>query len=75
MYAHMRQELDDGGRVYIVCPLVSASGAASLEGVKAAEQEHALLSAAGVFGSHAAGLLHGRMTAAEKAAALQAFQR
>jgi ATP-dependent DNA helicase RecG len=75
MYTHMRQELDDGGRVYIVCPLVSASGSAAMEGVKAAEQEHQLLSAAGVFGTHAAGLLHGRMTAAEKAAALRDFQR
>lgn len=73
MYTAIRQELDAGGRVYIVCPLVRESD--SLSGVKAAEEEFSRLSAAGVFGVHACGLLHGKMEQQDKAEALRRFNR
>ena len=43
MYERIRAELEGGGRAYIICPLVEASKAATLEDVKAAEDEHARL--------------------------------
>ena len=43
MYQRIRTELEGGGRAYIICPLVEASKAATLEDVKAAEDEHARL--------------------------------
>lgn len=43
MYATIQAELEAGGRAYIICPLVEASKAATLEDVKAAEDEHARL--------------------------------
>lgn len=56
-----------GGRVYWVCPLVDESAAMDLA---AAEQRHAALSE--TFGG-SVGLLHGRMAAAERDAAMAAF--
>jgi ATP-dependent DNA helicase RecG len=67
----VRRELDSGGRVYIVCPLVSETDA--MEGVRAAEDEHRRLTEAGAFGPHRAALLHGKMPPEEKARALAAF--
>lgn len=43
MYERIRAEVEAGGRAYIVCPLVEASKAATLEDVRAAEDEHARL--------------------------------
>lgn len=58
MYERIRTELEAGGRAYIICPLVEASKSATLEDVKAAEDEHARL-VAGATHSHTftAGLL------------------
>lgn len=67
----VRRELDSGGRVYIVCPLVSETDA--MEGVRAAEDEHRRLTAAGAFGPHRAALLHGKMPPEDKARALADF--
>ena len=75
VYAAIHAELDTGGRVYIVCPLVTESDASSMEGVKATEQEFERLKSAGVFGSHKCARLHGKMSAEEKSAALKDFAR
>ena len=40
LYEHIRAELRDGGRVYIVCPLVEASSVAAFSEMKAAEVEY-----------------------------------
>jgi ATP-dependent DNA helicase RecG len=50
MYERIRMELEGGGRAYIICPLVEASKAATLEDVKAAEDEHARLVAGADLG-------------------------
>ena len=71
--ALVKQELNEGGRVFIICPLVEESDKDIMAGVKAAEQEHEQLQQSGVLGDHSCGLLHGRMSAEEKFAAMQAF--
>ena len=73
MYAVIREELEAGGRAYIICPLVGESASEVMAGIKAAEEEHRHLQEIGVLGSAACGLLHGRMSSEDKFAALQAF--
>ena len=69
----VREELDEGGQVFIICPLVEESGKDVMAGIKAAEEEHRQLQQSGVLGDHRCGLLHGRMSADEKLSAMQAF--
>jgi hypothetical protein len=75
VYAAIRDELATGGRVYIVCPLVSESSSDALAGVKAAEEEHERLISSRVFDAHGCGLLHGKMKQDEKQAVLAKFNR
>ncbi len=68
-WARVRKELGCGGRVYIVLPLVEESEKLTLrDAVKTAERVRAAFPDAGI------GLLHGRMKAEEKDAAMRAFQ-
>ncbi len=70
----MKAELAAGGRAYIVCPLVDESAAEGLASLRAAEEEHRRLAECGVLGEGVGhGLLHGRLSSDEKAAALHAF--
>ncbi len=73
MYAAIRKELEEGGRAYIICPLVDESSSEIMAGIKAAELEHKRLQEDGVLGDAACGLLHGRMSSEDKFAALKAF--
>ncbi len=63
----VRRAIDAGEQVFWVCPLVEES---ELSDMAAAEDRHAAL--AKIFGERV-GLVHGRMKAAEKDAAMQAF--
>ncbi|HEU0069910.1 MAG TPA: ATP-dependent DNA helicase RecG [Alphaproteobacteria bacterium] len=63
----VRRALDAGEQVFWVCPLVEES---ELSDMAAAEDRHKALSE--IFGERV-GLVHGRMKAAEKDAAMQAF--
>jgi len=63
----LRRALEDGGRVFWVCPLIEESEALDLA---AAEQRHAAL--AKLFGKRV-GLVHGRMKGPEKDAAMAGF--
>ena len=65
--AAVRRAVDDGARVYWVCPLVDESETVDLA---AAVERHAALKAA--FGERV-GLVHGRMKGVEKDAAMAAF--
>ncbi|KAF8062927.1 recG [Scenedesmus sp. PABB004] len=71
--AAIHDELRAGGRAYVVCPLVNESERDALAGVRAAQEEHARLTAAGEFGGVAIGLLHGKMRGEEKAEVLRRF--
>ena len=66
--ARIRDEIDAGRQVYWVCPLVEESAALDLRN---ATETHAELTAA--LPGCRVGLLHGRMAAAEKAAAMSLF--
>jgi len=65
--AAVRRAVDAGGKVYWVCPLVEDS---EVLNVTAAEKRHADL--ARIFGDRV-GLIHGRLKAREKDAAMAAF--
>ncbi|EIE26488.1 P-loop containing nucleoside triphosphate hydrolase protein [Coccomyxa subellipsoidea C-169] len=74
VYEAIKEELASGGRAYIICPLVGESTTKALADVKAAEEEHRRLVEGGVLGEGVSyGLLHGRLSAEEKADALAAF--
>ncbi|WP_018631734.1 ATP-dependent DNA helicase RecG [Neomegalonema perideroedes] len=62
--------LASGRRAYWICPLVEESAASDLP---AAEARHRAL--AGLFGAERVGLVHGRMSGAEKDEAMSRFQR
>ncbi|MDH7498561.1 MAG: ATP-dependent DNA helicase RecG, partial [Syntrophomonadaceae bacterium] len=71
VWAFLRQEVARGRQAYIVCPLVEESEAQDLQAATALWQSLA----GGVFADLRLGLLHGRLKAAEKAAAVEAFRR
>ena len=66
--ARIRDEAGNGRQVYWVCPLVDESATLDLQNATATHQQ---LCAA--LPGHMIGLLHGRMKAAEKAAAMSLF--
>jgi ATP-dependent DNA helicase RecG len=68
-YERIREEISDGGRAFVVCPLVETSEA--LE-AKAATEGHERLST-GPLAGLSVGLLHGRMNPAEKERAMLDF--
>jgi len=69
-YDFVRRKVREGRQVYIICPLVEESEAVA---AKAAVQEYEHLSRE-VFPDLRLGLLHGRVTPAEKEAAMRAFR-
>ncbi|MVO14401.1 ATP-dependent DNA helicase RecG [Parasedimentitalea huanghaiensis] len=68
--SHLRHAIDEGRQCYWVCPLVEESEVMDLI---AAEERFKRLRA--VLGEGVVGLVHGQMPAAEKDAAMAAFQR
>jgi len=69
-YDLMRREIAQGRQVYVILPLVEESEKLDL---KSAIEEHQHLQA-GVFPDFAVGLLHGRMSSAEKEEAINRFR-
>ncbi|MEM8602235.1 MAG: ATP-dependent DNA helicase RecG [Cyanobacteria bacterium P01_H01_bin.121] len=69
-YDLMRREIAQGRQVYVVLPLVEESEKLDL---KSAIDEHTHLND-GVFPEFQVGLLHGRLTSAEKEQAIQQFR-
>lgn len=68
-YAFVRGQVRKGRQAYIICPLVEESDKVE---AKAAVEEHARLQNE-VFPDLKLGLLHGRLSGAEKEAAMRAF--
>jgi ATP-dependent DNA helicase RecG len=69
VFEEIRRELDQGGRTYIVLPLVEESEKLALrDAVRTADRVRELFPDAGV------GLLHGRMKPEEKEAGMRAFK-
>src|SRR3954468_13222952 len=72
LIAHLRLALDAGARAYWVCPLVEESEKIALA---AAEDRAVMLrQALGLKAPHQIGLVHGKMKAAERDAAMAAFK-
>jgi ATP-dependent DNA helicase RecG len=69
-YELMHREIAQGRQIYVVLPLVEESEKLDL---RAATEEHARL-ATEIFPQYQVGLLHGRMSSADKDAALGAFR-
>jgi len=69
-YDFVRRKVSEGRQAYVICPLVEESEAVA---AKAAVQEYERLSR-DVFPDLRLGLLHGRVTPAEKDAAMRAFR-
>jgi ATP-dependent DNA helicase RecG len=70
-YGFVREQVAAGRQVFVVCPLIEESAALQ---TRSAVQEYERLSR-DVFPELKLGLLHGRMSAADKDAVLQAFRR
>jgi ATP-dependent DNA helicase RecG len=68
-YSFVRGQVDAGRQAFFICPLVEES--AKIE-AKAAVEEHERLQRE-IFPNYKLGLLHGRMSADEKEAAMRAF--
>jgi ATP-dependent DNA helicase RecG len=70
-YDFVRQQIAAGRQAFVVCPLIEESAALQ---TRSAVQEYERLSKE-VFPELKLGLLHGRMSSADKDAVLQAFRR
>ena len=70
IYAFLRQQIMEGRQVYVVCPLVEESEAMDLK----AATEMADRLQGEVFTDLKVGLLHGRLSFAEKEAVMRAFK-
>jgi len=71
VYSFLKTRIDEGRQAYVVYPVIEES---ETQAMKAAEKMHAHLSCE-VFPDIAVGLLHGRLPAAEKEAAMEDFKR
>ncbi|HWH32542.1 MAG TPA: helicase-related protein, partial [Egibacteraceae bacterium] len=72
LYGFIRERVAAGERAYVVCPLVEDSEA--LAAVASAEAMHARLSTE-VFPDLNVGLVHGRISTAERDAVMEAFRK
>ncbi len=71
VYSFMKKQIDLGRQAYVVYPVIEES---ETQAMKAAQKMHEHLSNA-VFPGIAIGLLHGKLSADEKEAAMDRFQR
>ena len=69
VHSRIREEIAAGGQVFIVCPLIETTES----DLKAAVQERDRLVGEGIVGVDECQVLHGRMTAEEKASIMAAF--
>jgi ATP-dependent DNA helicase RecG len=74
VYSFINAQLDQGRQAFIVYPLVEASENEAMEHVGSAVEAYEKLSKQ-VFPRRRLGLLHGKMSPAEKEAAMSAFSR
>jgi ATP-dependent DNA helicase RecG len=71
VYSFLKKQIDEGRQAYVVYPVIEES---ETQAMKAAEKMHGHLSRE-VFPDVAVGLLHGRLSASEKEAAMEDFKQ
>jgi len=71
VYSFLKKQIDAGRQAYVVYPVIEES---ETQAMKAAQKMHEHLSTI-VFPSLPVGLLHGKLSAAEKESAMEKFQR
>jgi ATP-dependent DNA helicase RecG len=71
VYSFVRKQIESGRQAYVVYPVIDES---ETQAIKAAQKMHEQLSRI-VFPDIPVGLLHGRLSAEEKEAAMENFQR
>lgn len=69
MYGFIRQKMEEGGQVFVVCPLIEESEKIDLAAAKETCEE-----LKGIFSEFKVDLLHGRMKTAEKDRIMEAFK-
>lgn len=69
VYADIRKELDTGRQVFVVCPLISESGAIDAQSAEKIYEQYRKKE----FKAYHVGLLHGRMKSDEKNEVMQRF--
>lgn len=68
LYSFIKKEIGSGRQAYIICPLVEEN-----EGELCSAEEYYKRLSAGVFSRYRLGLLHGKMSAAEKDSVMKRF--
>lgn len=68
-YNFIKKQLDEGRQAYIICPMIDESGSEL-----AAATSYAENISAGAFAAYKTGILHGKMTAAEKDEVMRRFK-
>ena len=68
-YNFIKKQLDEGRQAYIICPMIDEG-----ESELAAAVSYAEGLSKGVFADYSIGILHGKMSAAEKDAAMKSFK-
>jgi ATP-dependent DNA helicase RecG len=71
-YAWIKQQIDQGGQVFIVCPLIEGSDDEAMSEIKAAETEFKRLQQ-DIFPGYQLALVHGKMKSKEKDSVIQQF--
>jgi ATP-dependent DNA helicase RecG len=66
----MKNKLDKGQQIYVVCPLIEESEVLDLKNAKDIHEDYVRM-----WPGYAAGLLHGRMKPAEKEAVMEGFSK
>ena len=68
-YDVMREQMDQGRQVFVVCPLIEESDALGVQSVSEVYNEYSL----GAFTAYRLGMLHGKMKTDEKDAVMRKF--
>lgn len=69
MYMHIREEIDHGHQIYVVCPVITEDNKL---GAPSAEEMHKKLTS-GIFKDKRVGLLHGKLKAEDKTVVMEKF--
>lgn len=73
VYAHIRQEIEDGRQVYVICPRIDEPDPTKAGALQATSAKAEAKRLQKLFPEYTVGLLHGKMRPKEKDAVMEAF--